>query len=138
MRIQVPTTIAIEVSEIRVAVPVRYDEEDIPNKFPLRKGDMWTGTIDITTGKIRDWPAGKTGEMQMKVVDEGRYYLLNSDGEAIASIEQDYVPSCIPGEFGDYIQFIIAADGGIAGWGKFCTLENVMKSFWPKQYGDKY
>ena len=45
-------------------------------------------------------------------------------------IHHDYVPRCIPGEFGDYLEFDIDADGRVAKWGQFCTPERVAKSFW--------
>ncbi len=105
---------------IRVKVPVRYEEEDIPNDFPFRKRDMWDVTIDLDDNggaAIRDWPK-LAAEVYMKVCDCGCYYLLNGS-DVIASIDQDYVPNeCIPGDYGDYIGLSIAEDGTITNWPK--------------------
>jgi hypothetical protein len=99
-------------------VPVRYQEEDIPNDFPLRQGDMWDATVDIDTGKIQNWPQGKTGDMHMKVCDGGTYTLLDKDGKSLAEIA-DYIPnSVVPGEYGDYIELKIDATGTITNWPK--------------------
>jgi hypothetical protein len=109
----------IEFDSIRVKVPVRYGDEDIPNDFPFRKGDMWEVVIDISdngTAKIREWPA-LAFEMCMKVCDEGVYQLLRGK-EVVATREDDYVPRCFPDGYGDYIEFDIAADGTITNWKK--------------------
>jgi hypothetical protein len=109
----------IEITKVRVVLPVRYDEEDIPNTFPLRKGDKWEATIDIDTGRILDWPLGQSGEMYMNVCDEGCYYLIGADGQEIAVLEQEYVPhGLIPGEWGEYVHFKIDANGVITNWPK--------------------
>lgn len=130
MKLTVKRPVEIEVDAIRVELPVNYGEEDIPNNFPLRDGDMWRATIDIATGQIRDWPpyAGKEGsrELDMKVVDEGSYYLM-SGSEVVASIEQDYVPKCIPGRYGDYVELTIDANGRITNW--IGRQKDIMESF---------
>ena len=106
----------VEIASVLVSVEVRYDEEDMPNDAPFRKGDTWEVTIDADTGTIRDWPEGQTLDLHM-VCDCGSYSLLNSDGFPIASIEQNYVPDGFPGDhYGDYIIFDINEVGVIAGW----------------------
>ncbi len=56
--------------------------------------------------------------MQMKVCDQGIYRLLQG-GKEVCSIVQDYVPNnLIPGEYGDYIDLDIGADGAILNWKK--------------------
>ena len=119
MKAKIPTTIEVNITHVLVNLPVRYDEEDIPNDFPLREGDMWNAKIEIDTGKIEGWPLGRTGEFYMKVVDGGTYRLLDDKGAVVAAIEQDYVPhGVIPGEYGDYVDFKIDAGGVIANWPK--------------------
>ena len=109
----------VEVSAIRIEVAVRYEEEDIPNDFPLRDGEMWRATVEMNTGKIKDWPVGKSGRLQMKVCDEGTYTLLDAEGKTIASIEQDYIPNkVVPGEYGDYIDLKIDENGIVTNWFK--------------------
>ena len=107
----------VEAKFVCVALPVRYDEEDIPNDFPLRLGDMWTATIEIDTGRIEGWPQGRSEDLYMKVCDEGSYFILDEDHKQLAGIESDYVPhGLIPGEYGDYVDFKINADGVITNW----------------------
>jgi hypothetical protein len=115
MKITILKPVDIEVKSVRVTIPVYYEEEDIPNDFPLRNGNEWQGTIDLATGKIKEWPEG-TGDRRifMKVCDGGTYSLLGPDGNAVATLS-NYVPECIP-EGGDYIDFKISSDGVINNW----------------------
>ena len=119
----------IDVAAIYILIPVRYEEEDIPNNFPLRKGDVWEATVDVDTGQIKDWPKGKSGKMYMKVCDGGIYKLFDRVGDTIGAIIHDYVPCraipgdyvpcrTIPGDYGDYIDLKINADGVITNWHK--------------------
>lgn len=118
----------IEAVAIKCEMAVRYEEEDIPNEFPLRNGDMWVGVIDIETGIIRNWPAGKSGRMHMKVCDEGTYSLLGENDRVLASYE-GYVPDCIPGSYGDYVEFNIDENGKIENWEKYNSPSKVRRSF---------
>lgn len=107
----------VDITMVKIDVAVRYGEEDIPNDFPLRKGDMWSAIIDIDNQKVLDWPCGYIGDLHMKICDSGSYYLLDSEGNTVASIEQDYVPnSLLPGSYGDYLDLKIAEDGTITNW----------------------
>ena len=132
MKLTVKTEVEIEPVAIKIAAAVRYDEEDMPNDFPGRIGDVWHAIIDIETGKIRDWPQGKTAKFYMKVCDQGSYWLLTKAGHIIASIEGNYVPSCIPGEYGDYIDFDIAEDGTVRKWSRYCDPSSIRESFYPE------
>lgn len=117
----------IDVAFLRIDVPVRYEEEGIPKDFPLRVPvdqlnqhsdyDRWQALVDVETGKLSEWPVGKTGRIHMKVCDEGNYTLYDANMNELADIEEDYVPSFLPGEHcGDYIIFDIGEDGVIANW----------------------
>jgi hypothetical protein len=133
MELTVRIPIKIEAKAIRVVAPVRYGEEDIPKDFPFRQGDLWDVTIDIDTGKIRDWPKGREENIAMKLVDEGNYYLLGDDGRELAKCEGSYVPSCIPGRFGDYIDFRIDGEGVICGWCICCDENTIVEAFFPTE-----
>jgi len=128
MKLTINRPVQVEIVAIKCELPVRYDEEDIPNAFPLRQGDMWIGTVDIETGIIRNWPLGQSGAMHMKVCDEGVYSLLGANDEVVARTE-GYVPSCIPGLYGDYVEFGIDETGKVARWFQFCTKRHIYESF---------
>jgi hypothetical protein len=117
MKTTIKRPVEIEISHVLIKAPVRYEEEDIPNDFPLRKGDMWTAKVNIDTGQIEGWPKGKDGYLHMKVTDSGSYSLLRPDGTEAALLE-DYVPGVVPGESGDYIILEINTDGVITNWPK--------------------
>lgn len=119
MKVKVKIEQEVEIAAVRMRLPVRYEEEDMPNDFPLRKGDIWEAEVEMDTGKIKDWPAGQTGCFSMKVCDGGTYTLLAPGGEKIAAIEQNCVPNgVIPGEYGDYVELEIDAAGIITNWPK--------------------
>lgn len=119
MKTKIKVEQEIEIHAVHVTLPVRYEEEDIPNDFPFRAGDLWETVIEIDTGKVIGWPVGKSGHLHMKVCDEGSYWLLRRDGSCVAKITQDYVPhGVIPGEYGDYVDLKINAEGIITNWPK--------------------
>lgn len=119
MKATVTRQVEINVKYIRIIVPVRYDDEDMPYDFPFRKNnDLWDVLIDIETGKIQDWPEGYEYGLYMKVCDSGLYYLLDYAFEPISEL-QDYVPhGIVPGDHGDYIDLKIGKDGTISNWPK--------------------
>lgn len=128
MKLEVVTPTEVEFDAIRIAVSVQYGEEDMSNDFPFRNGDMWDVTVGLDDGRIRGWPEGREAEFCMKVCDCGSYYLLSGD-KVVAKRENNYVPSCIPGSYGDYIEFKIRGDGSIENWSKFMTDDNVGGDF---------
>lgn len=118
-KIKITKEIEVEVKTIVVQLPVRYGEEQIPNDFPLRTGDVWRARIDIDTGKIEGWPDGNQGrELELQVCDDGVYVLLNSNDKEIARRVNNYVPhGVIPGAWGgDYVTLDIGPDGVIQNW----------------------
>ena len=57
---------------------------------------------------------GLVFNFHMKVCDEGRYEVRDTNGNALLVIENDYVPhSLIPGEYGDYVVLDISSTGEI-------------------------
>lgn len=129
MKFNIYKPVQVEAKFIRCNVAVRYDDEDMPNDFPFRTRNMWDVTIDIDTGKIIDWPEGVAANIHMKVCDQGNYYLIATDGSTLAKLEEEYVPCCVPGSYGDYIEFDIGVDGTIDRWKKFCDVRNVLDAF---------
>lgn len=129
MKALIPTTKEIEITHVIVTLPVRYEEEDIPNNFPFRQGEKWEAKIEIDTGKILGWPEGQAGEIEyMKVCDSGIYQLLDADGKIVLERTRDYVPhGLIPGEYGDYVSFHINEQGIITNWPKRPDIRQFLK-----------
>ena len=118
----------VEVTHLLVQAGVRYWEDSDVNGekddedgtlIPLKKGSCWCPKIDLETGVIEDWPKGTTASIHYKVCDAGCYYLLDAEGNTVASLEQEYVPKMMcpksPG-YGDYIIMDIDEDGKIDNW----------------------
>lgn len=117
MRQEVMVKKEIDAQFITIELPVRYGDEDIAFDFPLRDGDVWSATIDIDSGNIKDWTAGEPGNFSMKVCDEGTYTIYDADMVTLAQIINDYVPhGLVPGEYGDYVNLIIDEHGHIENW----------------------
>ena len=117
----------VEIKYVKVKVAVRYEEEDIPNDFPLRNGDMWNAKIDIDNGIVIDWPKGEKGNLEMKICDEGSYYLLDENDNVILKIEEDYVPNkLLPGSYGDYLKLHIEENGVISNWYSKPSIEDFL------------
>lgn len=112
---------------IEVNAGVRYwedallnGEEDSEGRIPLRKGDYWSPVIELSTGRVLDWPEGHTADIHYKVCDDGEYWLLDEAGDRILKWKSDYVPNgilCVDDNgYGDYIIMTIGHDGKIVGW----------------------
>lgn len=106
-----------EILAVRLELPVRYEEEDIPNDFPGRNGKSLVMVYDVISagkGKVRDWPADRGDfDLHMKVTDEGSFYVLGEGDKELFAVKEYYVPDWVPGEYGDYVIMSIAADGSI-------------------------
>lgn len=126
MKITATVKSYLEITAIRVSAEVRYwedaeingisDDADNP-KIPLRNGKIWEPTIDIDTGRVRDWPTGTTADVHYKVCDQGIYELLDNSGNVVAK-KDGYVPDILNtgNGYGDYIILNIGADGVITNW----------------------
>ena len=124
--IELTETREIEVTHLHARCGVRYWEDATVNGeedtdgglIPLREGDCWCPTIELDTGKVKDWPNGVTADIHYKVCDAGEYQLLNADG--ITVVEKDgYVPNIMSpcGEgYGDYVIMEIDGEGQIQNW----------------------
>lgn len=118
MKVKIKVEQEMEISSIRIVVPVRFGEEQLPNDFPMRIGDQWKVEIDMDSGRITGWPAGREAHVYLKVCDEGEYTLIGKSGECVAR-RQCYVPmDTIPGEYGDYLDFHVRGDGVVTNWPK--------------------
>jgi len=125
-QITLKTAKRIEVAFLKAECGVRYWEdatvggvEDIDGtRIPCRTGENWSPVIDLATGRIADWPEGVEAKIHYKVCDDGRYTLLDPNGEEVLSLD-GYVPKIMsPGGrgFGDYVIMSIDGSGQIADW----------------------
>lgn len=114
----------VEIRAVKIDIAPRYigdtEDDDMPTDFPLLNDakTAWTAIVDIDTGQIGSWPIGEVREMYVKVCDAGIYSLIETDGTTIATIS-GYVPNgVVPGEYGDYVDLKIDANGFITNWPK--------------------
>jgi oxalate decarboxylase/phosphoglucose isomerase-like protein (cupin superfamily) len=120
MKFTVTKPVEIDITHVLIVAPINYEEEEMPNDFPLRENNFWRALVEIETGRILHWPATGAGhEVYLTVKDTGTYTLLGPDGKEVAKIEQDYVPhGVVPGKYGDVINLTINTEGVITNWPK--------------------
>lgn len=114
--IPVKTTKEIDIKFLRMEIPVRYGEEDIPNDFPGRTDDVLSLLVDVESREIIGFPKDFCYNVHMKVCDEGSYYLLDANKEELLKLENYYAPNeFVPGSYGDYVELNIV-NGVIENW----------------------
>ena len=128
MKAEVLVKQEVEITTLEVKANVRYWEDSEFNGendtedgelVPCKIGSLWCPIIDIDNGIITNWKQGVKAEIHYKVVDEGSYYLKDSEGKVISSMENEYVPNILcPKEsgYGDYIIMDIDENGKISNW----------------------
>ncbi|HEX3152959.1 MAG TPA: hypothetical protein VHR66_33110 [Gemmataceae bacterium] len=131
MKLTVLKPTEIRAAAIRIVARLSRGETWIPKDFPFRTGDVWDVIVDGDTGRIRDWPGRVPTQCYVKISDRGSYFLLGPGGEVLASILKDYVPDCVPNDYGKFLDFSIDSDGRIAGWGDYWTAKNIRANFFP-------
>lgn len=94
-------------------------EEAYPAMFGIdRQGKQYfVLKIDVETGQVVNWPKNSPYSFfDIKIVDEGKYLLLDKNDEVIAEYD-GYVPECIgEGGYGDYLEFEIDSASNIPEW----------------------
>jgi len=125
MKVKIKVEKEVELKTLAVKACVRYWEDTEVNGvedtnghlIPCRDGDLWCPIIDIDSGVINNWKQGVKAEVLYKVCDYGSYYLQDSEGNTILSIEDYYVPEILYPKnngYGDYIIMDIDENGKIA------------------------
>tara|TARA_R100000951_G_scaffold110053_1_gene107771 strand:- start:2060 stop:2464 length:405 start_codon:yes stop_codon:yes gene_type:complete len=114
MKLKVMQEVEIDAAKVRIEFSPRYmSEEDCAfnENTPMLENGVFSITYNIETGAIDGWPKDEPMEIHEKVVDGGSYYLLDSEGNELASIIENYVPSCITNDYGDYLIINIDTNG---------------------------
>lgn len=116
MTITILRPVELEVDAVRVTAPIRYEEDqaELAGK-PGVSGNCLSLVLDLDRLAVRDWPAGETLDLHLKVVDQGTYELLRGD-EVVATKAEEYVPRCLPQQYGDYLVMHVGEDGSIRDW----------------------
>ena len=108
--------------------PVEYAVSYIDVEIPVEQDDIEEGCIDadcfgLSGGKLRlrldvdnkcvvDWPEGEVATIHLKARDEGTYRVISHEGKILRE-DDGYVPSFVPGEYGDYFSCRIDAKGNV-------------------------
>ena len=108
--------VELEIKKVVIEFCPRYTNEEESAFFngneelPFYDGKKFSITFNPETGGIFGWPHNKPVSIYEKICDEGTYILLDEDDNEVAAIRENYVPSVVPNEFGDYI--VLEIDGG--------------------------
>ncbi len=106
----------IDFGFLKIMVPVAMET---PDDFPMRRDNTWQATITLDEGEILRWPSGVTGSISVRVFDEGKYDLLDSEFNLVKSIYNCYVPHGLtPCSNNEYLELDIDEFGVIKDWPK--------------------
>ena len=145
MKITITQPTEVDFKYIHCLLPYREDD-DVPeclitnDKFKESpygekcRGKFLDFFIDVDARKIYrcglPWLGGEF-VLYIKVSDSGRYQLISEDnsGEVYTASGQiqDYIPNCIPNDYGDYINLEIAEDGTITNWIRTINFDEFFK-----------
>jgi hypothetical protein len=116
IEVEVTKKIPVHISELRIEIP--FDEEDDLTGVPefYIQGNKIVFDVDPEDGEIIGTQK-LNAKLDIKVRDEGKYTIFISGNSALANgvVIEDYVPSFIPGDYGDYVRLDIE-DSMIANW----------------------
>lgn len=127
MKVTVYKPVELEIHTVRIEVELHDDvSESLPNHLFNDDGELDL-LIEVDTGKVVSWQGSEPVNIHDKVRDNGVYTLFGTDGLEVSKIDKYYVPNdLIPGDYEDYINLEINADGVITNWPKY---PNVLQFF---------
>lgn len=119
MKVTVYKPVELEIHTVRIEVELHDDvSENLPKHLFNDDGGLDL-LIEVDTGKVVSWQGSEPVNIYDKVCDNGVYTLFGSGGLEVGKIDNYYVPNnLIPGEYGDYIDLEISADGIVTNWPK--------------------
>lgn len=127
MKVTVYKPVELEIHTVRIEVELHDDvSENLPKHLFNDDGELDL-LIEVDTGKVVSWQGSEPVNIYDKVCDNCVYTLFDSGGLEVAKIDNYYVPNdLIPGDYGDYINLEINADGIVTNWHKY---PSVLKFF---------
>lgn len=119
MKVTVYKSVELEIHTVRIEVELHDDvSENLPKHLFNDDGELDL-LIEVDTGKVVSWQGSEPVNIYDKVCDNGVYTLFGSGGLEVGKIDNYYVPNdLIPGDYGDYINLEINADGFVTNWPK--------------------
>lgn len=119
MKVTVYKPVELEIHTVRIEVELHDDvSENLPKHLFNDDGELDL-LIEVDTGKVVSWQGSEPVNIYDKVCDNGVYTLFGSGGLEVGKIDNYYVPNdLIPGDYGDYINLEINADGFVTNWPK--------------------
>nr|DAP70549.1 MAG TPA: hypothetical protein [Caudoviricetes sp.] len=120
MKVTVYKPVELEIHTVRIEVELHDDaSESLPKHLFNDDGELDL-LIEVDTGKVVSWQGSEPVNIYDKVCDNGVYTLFGSGGLEVGKIDNYYVPNdLIPGDYGDYINLEINADGFVTNWHKY-------------------
>jgi hypothetical protein len=126
-----PAEVGVEGINVQIPKSCIHEDDDVPDSFMVQTTSPTIHLSVNSGGYVAGWGQGRHGRLQLKVRDQGIYTLFGAgpDGYWECSKVNDYVPACVPGECGDYIDIDIDENGFVKNWNRFWTMTNVKESF---------
>ncbi|GHT57482.1 hypothetical protein AGMMS49982_24380 [Bacteroidia bacterium] len=127
---------------LRVQIPypiIADDIEDTPWEAFIKRDvevedveveDVVEFDIYIPSGQVEGWQTGKSSSTNWKVVDDGIYIFLDTDGNEVLRKSHCYVPSVLSGmkyESDDYVMLDVSQTGIIHKWSDRQEMINKIK-----------
>lgn len=119
MKVEVYKLTELEIHTVRIEVELHDDvSESLPKHLFNDDGELDL-LIEVDTGKVVSWQGDVPVSIYDNIRDGGVYTLFDSNGKEVGNIDNYYVPNeLIPGDYGDYINLEISADGIVTNWPK--------------------
>lgn len=119
MKVTVYKPVELEIHTVRIEVELHDDVSECLPKHLFKDDGELDLLIEVDTGKVVSWQGSEPVNIYDNVRDNGVYTLFDSGGLEVGKIDNDYVPNdLIPGDYGDYINLEINADGFVTNWPK--------------------
>jgi hypothetical protein len=129
MKATIPSVIEVDITSVKIKFSLRHDYAEDEKPLPKFMRNERCEIEILADGTVVGWD-GPDRTLHIKVVDEGYYELIGTacGGSYTNVIENAYVPSFIPNEWGDYLSLDIKG-GKVKNWTTFFNTVNLEKYF---------